>query len=187
MIMKMLEAGGMPVVADDLRAADEDNPLGYLEDQRVKGLAGSDKRWLHDVRGKAVKVISHLLKELPPHHNYRVLLVRRAIGEVLASQAKMLARRGEPSGPGNDQMAELLERDLWRARYLLAHGRQFDVLELHYADVVDHPEEQARRIAEFIGAPLDTTAMAAVVDRALYRNRAAAVTSDTALHTPPHR
>ena len=39
MLMKMLEAGGLPVVADGIRTADEDNPKGYYEDERVKGLA----------------------------------------------------------------------------------------------------------------------------------------------------
>jgi hypothetical protein len=180
MIMKMLEAGGVPVVTDAARAADEDNPLGYFEDERVKNLAGSDKQWFDAARGKAVKVITHLLKELPPQHNYRVILVRRDIGEVLASQAKMLARRGEARGPSDDQMREVLERDLWQARYLLAHGHQFEVMELHYANVLDHPAECARRIVQFVGMPLDTAAMAAVVDRTLYRNRAARVTSDTA-------
>jgi hypothetical protein len=39
MAMKMLEAGGLPVVTDGLRAADEDNPKGYYEDESVKGTA----------------------------------------------------------------------------------------------------------------------------------------------------
>ncbi len=36
LMMQMLEAGGMPVLTDDLREADEDNPRGYYELEAVK-------------------------------------------------------------------------------------------------------------------------------------------------------
>ena len=36
MAMKMLTAAGLPAVVDDVRTADEDNPRGYFEDERVK-------------------------------------------------------------------------------------------------------------------------------------------------------
>ena len=66
MAMNMLVAGGLETVVDGLRTADEDNPKGYFEDERIKALAETaDKAWLCDARGKAVKVISYLLKELP--------------------------------------------------------------------------------------------------------------------------
>src|SRR5919108_966564 len=74
MAMKMLEAGGLAVVTDGLRAADEDNPKGYYEDERVKDLyEASDKRWLREARGRVVKIISFLLKSLPSDNNYKVL------------------------------------------------------------------------------------------------------------------
>ncbi len=61
MAMKMLEAGGIPLVVDGQRAADEDNPKGYYEDERVKDLASSDdKLWITNGRGKAIKIISYL-------------------------------------------------------------------------------------------------------------------------------
>ena len=46
-------------------------------------------------RGQAVKVIYLLLYDLPPGHPYRVIFMRRDLDEVLASQSKMLQRRGE--------------------------------------------------------------------------------------------
>lgn len=173
MLMKMLDAGGLAVVSDGLRAADEDNPRGYFEDERVKNLAQDpDKRWLQEARGKAIKIISYLLKELPPQHNYKVLFVRRDLREVLASQAKMLARRGESSDASNERMLELFESDLWKAAYLLRRRPQFEVLELRYAEVVALPEEQGRRMAAFLGQDLDVGAMVRAVDPSLHRNRA---------------
>src|SRR5512136_2813877 len=96
MLMKMLEAGGLTLVTDGQRTADEDNPKGYYEVERVKDLANeTDRAWLNAARGKGIKVISYLLKSLPADLNYKVLFIRRDLDEILASQKKMLARRGE--------------------------------------------------------------------------------------------
>jgi hypothetical protein len=58
MLMKMLSAGGMEIITDYGRTADDDNPEGYYEDDRVKRLADDDdKSWLRSARGKAIKVV----------------------------------------------------------------------------------------------------------------------------------
>ncbi len=61
MMMKMLEAGGIPPVIDEIREADSDNPKGYYEFERVKQMDKGDTKWLAQAPGKAVKVISALL------------------------------------------------------------------------------------------------------------------------------
>ena len=135
MAMKMLDAGGLSLIEDNIRTADEDNPKGYYEDERVKDLGRTaDKTWLREARGKAIKIISHLLKELPPDNNYKVLFIRRNLDEVLASQAKMLVRRGEESATEDATLRELFEADLWRAQYLLKRGSHFDWIELQHRE-----------------------------------------------------
>ena len=179
MLMKMLEAGGMDLVEDGQRTADEDNPKGYYEDERVKDLVKEkDKAWLGEARGKPIKVISYLLKELPENHNYKVLLLRRNLKEVLASQAKMLERRGEPSEASDERMLELLESDLWKASYLLKRAARFQALELRYREVLENPAAQAQRVNDFLGGSLDVRAMAEVVDPKLYRNRVEGLAGD---------
>jgi hypothetical protein len=174
MLMKMLEAGGLPILTDGLRPADEDNPKGYFEVERVKNLAGeSDKAWLAGARGKGIKVISYLLRSLPPHFNYRVVFIRRDLEEVLASQRKMLARRGEAEDTPPERMRALFEDDLWRAGYQLKRRPEFESIELQYSAVLARPLEEAQRLAVFLGGGLDVEAMAAAVDPQLYRNRAA--------------
>ncbi len=173
MVMKMLEAGGLAVLTDGLRTADEDNPKGYYEVERVKGLAKeTDKGWLTEARGKGIKVISFLLKSLPPGFNYRVVFIRRDLEEVLASQRKMLARRGEAEETPPERMRALFEDDLWRARFQLKQRPEFETIELDYSAVLARPMEEARRVAAFLGHGLDAEAMAAAVDPQLYRNRA---------------
>ena len=174
MVMKMLAAGGLPILTDGQRTADEDNPKGYFEVERVKDLAQErDKDWLAEARGKGIKVISFLLKSLPSRFNYRVVFIRRDMEEVLASQRKMLARRGEAEETAPERMRALFDDDLWRAGYQLKHRPEFEVIELHYSAVLARPLEEARRLAAFLGGGLDAEAMAAAVDPQLYRNRAA--------------
>lgn len=174
MLMKMLEAGGVAVMTDGQRAADEDNPRGYFEVERVKALAqDKDPAWLGEARGKAVKVISYLLRSLPAQFNYRVVFVRRDLDEVLASQSKMLARRGEKDEVPAQKMREVFAKDVARARELLANDPRFESLEVDHAAIVARPLEEARRIAGFVGGGLDVEAMAAAVDPSLYRNRRA--------------
>ncbi|MGD8896219.1 MAG: sulfotransferase [Acidobacteriota bacterium] len=175
MMMKMLEAGGLEVVSDGIRRADVDNPKGYYELERVKNLANeADRSWLAEARGKGIKVISFLLRSLPSDLNYRVIFVHRDIAEVLASQKKMLARRGEADDTPPERMRQHFEDDLWRARYLLTHRPCFELLEVQYTDILARPLEGAQRVSEFLGGGLDAEAMAAVVDPQLYRNRASA-------------
>ncbi|MCY3970210.1 MAG: sulfotransferase family protein [Acidobacteria bacterium] len=172
MAMRMLAAGGMEIVTDGERQADEDNPRGYYEDERVKDLANEpDKSWLRASKGRAVKVISFLLKDLPPNLNYKVVLMRRDLTEVLASQRKMLNRRNETDDTPDGRMMELWQDQLWRVNYLLRHAPQFEWIEIDYGEALRDPEAAATRIAGLVDG-LNERAMAEVVDPSLYRNRA---------------
>ncbi len=172
MAMKMLEAGGLSLITDGIRTADEDNPKGYYEFERVKNLNHQkDRAWLKGFRGKGIKIISYLLKELPGHLNYKVIFIRRDLREVLASQAKMLGRRGEESETEDQRMMELFENDLWKIHYLMRNRPQFEALTLNYTEVLATPLEKARQIRDFLGFELDVEKMAGVVDPDLYRNR----------------
>jgi hypothetical protein len=173
MTMKMLEAGGVEIVTDGLRTADEDNPKGYFEIERVKDLhKETDKAWLREARGKAVKIISYLLRSLPPDNSYKVLFMNRSLEEILASQQKMLDRRGETSDTSDERMVKVFEKDLREVRFLLRRRPQFETLELQYRHAIDNPREYARQIADFLDVDLDIEKMAAVADKSLYRNRA---------------
>lgn len=171
MVMKMLEAGGMPLLSDHLRAPDEDNPRGYYELERVKGLK-DDKAWMYEAMGKAVKIISLLLLEIPPDFNYRVLFIRRNLREVLASQQQMLARRGEPHDPANDaRMTMVFEKHLKHTEEWLRVQDNIQVLFLEHADLIATPDVSAARIKEFLALDLDVDRMAAVVDPSLHRQK----------------
>src|SRR4029453_16905754 len=78
MAMKMLEAGGVPILTDGIRTADISNPKGYYEYEPVKELdKGRVPAWLPEARGKAVKIISFLLTFLPENYDYQVIFMER--------------------------------------------------------------------------------------------------------------
>jgi hypothetical protein len=172
MMMQMLSAGGIETLTDDLRTADESNPQGYYELERVRTLEEhEDFFWLKDARGKAVKIIAFLLRYLPEDFNYKVVFMHRDLDEVLASQAKMLALRGEPSETDDARMRELFQSHLATTKRLLTGRARFEVLDISYHEVLENAAEHAERVNRFAGGQLDVERMAAVVDPQLHRSR----------------
>jgi hypothetical protein len=172
LVMQMLAAGGMAVLADGVRASDDDNPAGYFEFEPVKRTR-SDCSWVPSAAGKAVKVIYLLLMDLPLTFSYRVIFMRRGLDEVVSSQQSMLQRRGEP-GAGLDAaaMSRVFQQQLEKVEAWLSEQPSFSVMFLNYRDVVSEPQIQAESIREFLGVDLDTSAMSAAVNPKLYRHRA---------------
>jgi len=172
MLMKMLEAGGLEILTDEIRTADDDNPKGYYEFERVKKLE-EDKAWLPEARGKAVKVITALLRHLPSDYRYKVIFMRRHMEEILASQRQMLVNRGEPTDRVDDQrLASMFRRHVAQTEAWLNKQPNLETLYVHYSAVLSDSATQAARINEFLGNTLDEKAMVQAVDRRLYRQRA---------------
>ena len=172
MMMKMLEAGGIPVLTDELRTADEDNPKGYYEFERVKAMDKGDTDWVADARGKVVKVISALLQYLPANYEYRVIFMHRNLTEVLASQRKMLRNRAaDEDAVSDEEMTRLFEMHLADVEGWLDRQPNMRALHVDYNAMLIDPRPFVAQIDDFLGMDLDREAMAAVVDPALYRNR----------------
>ncbi len=173
MMMKMLEAGGMEILTDNLRKADDDNPKGYYELEMVKQLGKSDDTsWLEEARGRVVKIISALLEHLPDRYRYRIVFMRRKMEEILASQRQMLIRRGEPTDEVSDEeMAKAFSKHLKHVEAWLEEQPNMDVIYVSYNEVLADPYPHCKKINEFFGKTLDTDSMVKVVDRMLYRQR----------------
>jgi hypothetical protein len=171
LMMMMLEAGGMQVLTDKKRTADEDNPEGYYEFERVKQIE-QDQSWLEDAKGKVVKMIAELLKHLAPDYTYKVIFMRRKMEEILASQKQMLVRRGEPTDRVSDErMAKLFREYLERVEAWIAEQPNMEVIYVSYNEVLENPVEEAKRINQFLGNTLNMENMVGVVDPTLYRQR----------------
>lgn len=171
MMMKMLETTKIPVLTDEIREADEDNLKGYYEDERAKTLH-KDNNWISEAEGKAVKVISYQLPHLPPKHEYRIIFMERKIEEVLASQRKMMQRRGEPEDDIPDSvMAGIFQKHLTETNEWLNEQPNIKTLYISYNETLEDPETSAEQIAAFLGRDLDIEKMMQIVDPKLYRQR----------------
>jgi hypothetical protein len=172
MMMQILQAGGLQILTDYEREADEDNPKGYYEYERVKQMKDEDTGWLKQAQGKVVKVISALLENLPNNFNYKIIFMERKMDEILASQKQMLIRRGEPTDKVSDEtMAELFQKHLTGVKTWLASRPNMKVLYIRYDELLSDPQPHIEAIARFLDLPLNIKAMVTVPDKNLHRQK----------------
>ncbi len=138
MMMQMLDAGNMPLLINNIRKPDEDNPKGYYEFERVKKLE-RDNSCLEMARGKAVKIVSPLLYhlDLDKKYRYKTIFMLRNIDEILSSQRKMANRLKQGGNNIEDTILKqyyslhLEEVQRWQEQ-----KENIDVMYVNYTDVI---------------------------------------------------
>ncbi len=170
MMMRMLESGGIPILTDGFRKADDDNPLGYYEFEPVKRL-DKDTSWLPDAYNKAVKVIYVYLYNLPAAHRYKVLFMKRDLDDVVASQKIMLRHRQEGDRMSDEELIDSYHDQLQKLDQWIRHQKNFMIRYFDYEDIVSDPAKAALEISQFLGRKLDTEAIIQAVVPSLHRNR----------------
>jgi hypothetical protein len=172
MMMKMLEAGGLPLLIDNSRIPDDDNPAGYYEFEPVKKLGQGGFDWLADAQGRALKVIAALVSQLPPAYTYQIIFMRRDMSEILASQKKMLLNRGEdPNKMDDAAMSQLFERHLSKVINWIDHQPNMRKIDVNYNLLLRDPRPQVEQVDRFLGNTLDIEKMLQVINPGLYRQR----------------
>jgi len=166
----MLSNGGIDIFTDGKRTADENNSRGYLEHEAIKNLA-KDKNILIHAKGKAVKVISHLLKHLPHVFKYKIVFMDREIHEVMKSQSKMLNRLGKDSSKSDELMNTFDKSRTEAIEWCKSNPKYVDFILISYNDIMARPLQFADKVNQFLGDTLDVKAMASVVDKSLYREK----------------
>lgn len=149
LMMQMLQAGGVPVLTDGRREADEDNPEGYFEWEPVLGLADRPE-CLAVAEGKAVKVVSPLLRTLPPGWRYQVLFMLRPLVEVVASQLRMRQRLGRGEGDAR-WLTGRLRQHLRDTLDWVRTQRHITLLPVAYGGLVNRPGPWMARVVAFLG------------------------------------
>lgn len=172
MMMKMLEAGGMQILTDNIRSADDDNLQGYYEFERVKQLKEGDIAWVGESYGKVVKIISALLEYLPDAHRYKIIFMERELAEILLSQRKMLERRGKPGNADEDKVfVDLYTKHLGKVKAWLSSRPNMDVLYVNYNELMKEPAAHVAKVVNFLQIPVDVQAMEDVPQGQYYRQR----------------
>lgn len=180
LMMYILESGGLPLLTDNLRQPDVDNPNGYFEFEPVKRLYKGDTSWLPKARGKVVKIIATLLPYLPRDYQYRVIFVKRDLREILASQKNMLINKGEdPDRIRDAEMAKILEKHLAHVKQWFRENPKIELIAVNYNRLIEYPGLEIARINKFFGNALNEARMAEVIDINLYRQRILKPRADT--------
>lgn len=171
MMMRMLDEGGLTAITDNIRKADADNPKGYYEFEPVKKTK-EDPSWVNGSEGKVVKMVYRLLYDLPAGRQYRVIMMRRNLDEVIKSQEVMLERSGKAGGKlSDDKLKKMFADELAKVEAWMDERGGFQYVEIDYNDMLKNPVPLAARINQFLDGGLDEAKMAAVVDPSLYRQR----------------
>ena len=173
MAMQMLEAGGLPVFTDGHRTEDESNPRGYYEHDRVRKIA-TDRAWVPDAAGHAVKVVAPLAVHLPAGPDYRIVLMERSLDEIITSQAAMLSRTDAQATTDETLLRPAYQRFMRATTDWASKTKNVSLLRLQHRDVIQDPAGTSEVLAAFAGlpdAPLDAAAMARAVDPSLHRER----------------
>jgi hypothetical protein len=151
--------------------ADSDNPKGYYEFERVKKIPNGDIEWMENAKGKAVKVISELLKYLPAKYEYKVIFMHRKMEEIVRSQNKMLMNLGKPIAVDDAFVVELLSKHLKSLRTWLDKQHNISVLDIDYNQLIVNPNPLLSDINIFFNSSLSVENMKQAIDLKLYRNR----------------
>ncbi len=171
MMMQMLKAGGLEVVSDNKREGDDDNPQGYLEDERVKRFH-LDQQWIGEAEGKVLKVVAPLVMNLPQQFDYKIIFMERDMHEVLTSQQTMLGRHKQVENKTYPvALADAFAKQLEKSKAWLTTQPQISVLFVNYAEVISAPEEQVENVVSFLGLEMQQSSMIASVNAALHRNK----------------
>ncbi len=98
--------------------------------------------------------------------------MRRNMMEILASQGKMLERRGISSGNISDEILTVkFERHLQKVTSWLENKDNIKVYYVNYNNMILNTMEQVTGVNDFLGNMMNIENMMSVVDRTLYRQR----------------
>jgi predicted AlkP superfamily phosphohydrolase/phosphomutase/tetratricopeptide (TPR) repeat protein len=172
MMMQLLVAAGREALTDSKRAADEDNPLGYLEFEKTLGLA-KDVSWIPQARGKVIKIVAQLLPFLPANEHYQIIFMQRKLGEVIASQKTMLERGGRRGAELNEmELRKVYIEQLHRVSTQLVRRTEIRTLAVDYSELLREPEKGVGRIAAFLGEPFAFEKAVGTIHPELQRQKA---------------
>jgi predicted AlkP superfamily phosphohydrolase/phosphomutase/predicted negative regulator of RcsB-dependent stress response len=168
LMMQMLDKGGLDILTDNDRKPDQSNPKGYYEYNPVMSIH-RDNSWIPLAQNKGVKVVAPLLKFLDPKYRYKIIFMTRDLNEVVKSQQKMI---GKDTNTLPLALFEAYNKQLETVNRWKNKEPGVELIYIDYQEPLNDAPEVAKKIASFIGLPLDTANMVTCVDQSLYRNKA---------------
>ena len=171
-MMQILAASGVPLLYDQVRVTDDNNPYGYYEYTPVKNLH-NDQSWLPLAQGHVVKIVSPLLFFLPSEFTYKVVLMERPLSQIVASQLKMRGR-GEGTEEYEIEMARFIaayQELLIKINEYINSKSNFEICVVNHNSILENPTPELERVAFFLGRKFDFEAASSAIKVELYRSR----------------
>jgi hypothetical protein len=169
MMMQVLQAGGVPIVYDNMRQPDVNNPKGYyeLEGGKVINRLIDGSFTFEKYKGKFIKITAYGLLQLPPG-NYKIIYMERNIEEVLDSMEKMAKIIDENRQNTKESFMKLNDK----VKNEIQQRPDIKVLVVDFNDMLMHPSKQVTRIHNFIDLfHIDKKKMVDAIDNSLYRQK----------------
>jgi hypothetical protein len=124
----------------------------WLEDAGVRFVVrcGEGWDWLRKVGNGCAVVSSQNLQALPMDHRYRLVFLRRNLGEVVVARLTRLARRGVDPLPAADRMLQRYQRHFRGLCVWLDSSPNVTVLHLCHEDLVRDHDSAVERVSAFL-------------------------------------
>lgn len=167
LMMQMLDKGGMKTLTDNKRIADDSNPKGYLEYEKVMSIH-KDNSWLNLAKNKSVKVVAPLLKFINPEHRYKIIFMTRDLNEIVKSQQKMIGKDPTviPVSLYNSYLEQLNSIEIWKNT-----EPGVELIYVDYNEIIKNPDSLIDKVVSFVGTDLNQSKMSSCIDKSLYRNK----------------
>lgn len=168
LMMQMLQEGGIKVLSDNNRKADQSNPKGYFEYAPVMSIH-KDNSWLQTACNMSLKIVAPLLRYLDPQFRYKIIFMNRDLTEIVKSQQKMIGK-----DPDNLplKLFEAYKKNLYQVEAWKDREPGVEMIYVDYKDLLQKTDETLIKVISFIGKDMDKAAMKICVDTSLYRNKA---------------
>jgi len=167
LMMQMLEAGGFPVVYDNSRKADDNNPKGYYEIKKGKIINELEKYSLdfNKYDGKCIKITSYGLGYIP-NGKYMIIYMERNIDEILDSTQKMIGKKISNRKKLKKSLIKLNKSTLDE----LTSRTDIEYIVINYNELMEDPDPLIYKIYKFLGE-IDIDKAKLAIHKHLYRNR----------------
>jgi hypothetical protein len=165
MMMQILEAAGLQCMYDNLIKPDEQNPNGYYEYHPVLSIRQNNS-FLKEANGKVIKILCDKLEYLPLNYNYKIILMRRNMKEVISSQCYAFNFTNEELlSLNNDRYSKINRAESWLDK------NKIPFFNCDYNNLLIDSKPILESLNKFLGLDLDINIMSKVIDKKLYRHR----------------
>lgn len=163
LIMQILEAAGLPLLIDDVRKADEHNVNGYYEHSQIPTIKFDDS-FLKQAVGKCVKIYAAFIPALPKNNKYKFIEMNRPMGELVPSLKRKFNERDDFL-PANK--ITQIERIFERSKKYISSLPNAEVLSIDFNTILDNPEQEIKRILNFLNITVQLPVLIKIVDKKL--------------------